>query len=644
MHSSSFLLRMAGPLLMLLSVAGAHAQYSWSKYQNNPLVTNAVQPCVIYDSAAQHYRMWYIELGTGVIREGMSPDGQTWTIRDGSDLAPGASGTYDTYIHTVTVTHFGDSLAMYYTCSNDNSTLVVARAVSVDGTHWVKSPLHPVLTYGGYGSWDSHAVGVNTVLFRNGVFKMWYGGDNSSIIATGSAQSTDGVTWTKYAGNPILTPGPSGSFDAREAAIIAMDWHDSLAVGLYESVSGVGAETFSIATSADGITWTKSPGNPVYTPSAPAWDGYAIGGGTLLWTNGRYTCWYSGYSGYYWSVGMAFLQRPGALVVTPGALDFGWVRVNTRDTASLTLSHPGGLDTLHVVSITSSDTLFSVAKGPFLVPPGDSLVLPVVYTPKSANADSGSITCVTGSPAPQTVRVSVRGRGFRLSNAPTIVGITTVPNLYAQVRVTWLRSIGDSTGAADPVTMYSIWRLVPGMIAQGSAQRPASLTLPAAVTDNPSWDFVATVPAANLDRYSYIAPVLYNYAQPYTWTTFLVAAHTKGLMVYQSAPDSIQYDPPPLTSVNSPTGDAPREFALDQNYPNPFNPTTVIRYGLPQRSPVKLEVYNMLGQRVATLENGERESGYHEVRFDGTGLASGVYVYRLQAGSFVKSMKLLLLR
>ena len=86
------------------------------------------------------------------------------------------------------------------------------------------------------------------------------------------------------------------------------------------------------------------------------------------------------------------------------------------------------------------------------------------------------------------------------------------------------------------------------------------------------------------------------------------------------------------TSVTGPRPAAiPVSYGLEQNYPNPFNPGTTIRYGLAQRSGVSLMVYNTLGQAVRTLVGSEQEAGYHEVRFDATGLASGVYFYRIEA-------------
>jgi predicted GH43/DUF377 family glycosyl hydrolase len=88
----------------------------------------------------------------------------------------------------------------------------------------------------------------------------------------------------------------------------------------------------------------------------------------------------------------------------------------------------------------------------------------------------------------------------------------------------------------------------------------------------------------------------------------------------------------------------PQTFMLEQNYPNPFNPSTTIRYGLPQKSAVRLTVFNTLGQQVAQLVNGDMEAGFHEVRFDASGLSSGVYFYRLRTGGVVETKQFLLLR
>ncbi len=88
----------------------------------------------------------------------------------------------------------------------------------------------------------------------------------------------------------------------------------------------------------------------------------------------------------------------------------------------------------------------------------------------------------------------------------------------------------------------------------------------------------------------------------------------------------------------------PAHFSMAQNYPNPFNPSTLIKYGLPSDAKVELHVYNLLGQRVAMIVDEQQEAGYHEVVFQNQALPSGVYFYRLHAGSFVQTRKMLIVR
>jgi hypothetical protein len=99
-----------------------------------------------------------------------------------------------------------------------------------------------------------------------------------------------------------------------------------------------------------------------------------------------------------------------------------------------------------------------------------------------------------------------------------------------------------------------------------------------------------------------------------------------------------------ITNIASSPGETPTRIQLDQNYPNPFNPTTTIGYALPNRAHVTLSVFNTLGQQVAPLVNEVQEAGYHEAKFDGTGRASGMYFYRLRAGDYFATKKLVLLK
>jgi PKD repeat protein len=88
----------------------------------------------------------------------------------------------------------------------------------------------------------------------------------------------------------------------------------------------------------------------------------------------------------------------------------------------------------------------------------------------------------------------------------------------------------------------------------------------------------------------------------------------------------------------------PESYALDQNYPNPFNPATTIRYALPEQARVTLRVFTLLGEEIATLIDEVQEAGFRSVDFDASAFASGAYFYRLTAGSFVETRRMILVK
>lgn len=90
--------------------------------------------------------------------------------------------------------------------------------------------------------------------------------------------------------------------------------------------------------------------------------------------------------------------------------------------------------------------------------------------------------------------------------------------------------------------------------------------------------------------------------------------------------------------------DIPTEFKLFQNYPNPFNPNTQIIYGIPEDSNVKIEIFNLLGELVEVLIDEFKNAGYYTENLNIKKRSSGIYIYRIQAGSFVETKKMILMK
>ncbi|MDX1617427.1 MAG: family 16 glycosylhydrolase [Balneolaceae bacterium] len=125
---------------------------------------------------------------------------------------------------------------------------------------------------------------------------------------------------------------------------------------------------------------------------------------------------------------------------------------------------------------------------------------------------------------------------------------------------------------------------------------------------------------------------------------FCVDDVTHASLTYDANQNDITCTSASKAAAGSDSFDKVVEFALHANYPNPFNPSTMIAYQLPASEFVTLEVFNMAGQRVATLVNRQQSPGRYRVPFDASGLSSGIYLYKLRAGSFIETRKMILLK
>jgi hypothetical protein len=128
-----------------------------------------------------------------------------------------------------------------------------------------------------------------------------------------------------------------------------------------------------------------------------------------------------------------------------------------------------------------------------------------------------------------------------------------------------------------------------------------------------------------------------------TSSTLGIAVNDSGVVFVGTLNGQVYRSAQPTVSMVD-HSEHPWEFALYQNYPNPFNPSTTIRFAIPDSRFTLLRIFNLLGQQVATLVNEMKQAGQYEVKWDAEGLASGVYLYRLEAGEFQETKRMVLMR
>jgi uncharacterized repeat protein (TIGR01451 family) len=224
---------------------------------------------------------------------------QTWTRHAGNPLI-GDSGSYQPEVVVV-----GGTYHMFHTY-RASFPEVVHHRTSSDGIAW-SAPV-TVLQSGAAGAWDGDGVYVDSVLYEDGVFKMWYTGRpvGGGVNRIGYATSPDGTAWTKHAGNPVLVPGPG--WDAtyvREATVVHLGATYHM---WYAGTSTWPDYSIGYATSPDGIAWTKNAANPVLTPLPGSFDDTTVYAPQVVHYGGTFHMWYSGGDGATndrWEIGYA---------------------------------------------------------------------------------------------------------------------------------------------------------------------------------------------------------------------------------------------------------------------------------------------------------------------------------------------------
>ena len=248
-------------------------------------------------------------------------------------LGPGAPGSWDSYnVVMGSVQRVGGTYHLWYYGSANNFNFQIGHATSADGIAWIRDATNPVVTAGPPGSWEERAASGPEVVYEDGLFKMWYSGlDNSATPGSiGYATSPDGSAWTKYAGNPVVTKGPS-AWDSQNIVNGAV-LHDSSGYRLWYSGSGDGLTYRSgLAFSQDGITWTKHSAGPVMDVGPAAWDSFRVHPSTILSSELGLVMFYIGSDGG--------TQRVGVALSTDGVV---WTKYGGNPT--LDVGMPGAWD------------------------------------------------------------------------------------------------------------------------------------------------------------------------------------------------------------------------------------------------------------------------------------------------------------
>lgn len=304
------------PTLAKTQLSAPNVPSNWTKLPGNPVLTHGTTlqwddqwvwgPSVILDGST--YKMWYVSYGQVSISRKIgyatSPDGITWTkVATGPVLSPGTSaGDWDVAgVSYPTVIKDGSTYKMWFNGVDLAGIGRVGYATSADGITWTKYAGNPVMNVGTSGSWDSTYVGMPSVIKVGTTYMLWYRGGSATGGAIGFATSPDGIAWTKY--DPVI-PGGSGSWDTTPYHPEVI--FDGTAYHMWYSGCNQAEDLCQegYAISPDGSHWTRK-GMVLPQGTTGAWDGQSADHAAVLLVGSTFKMWYSGYNGTNYQIGYA---------------------------------------------------------------------------------------------------------------------------------------------------------------------------------------------------------------------------------------------------------------------------------------------------------------------------------------------------
>lgn len=279
------------------AVATPSAASGWVKYSGNPVLGGTLGTCfdVALLKEGPTYRMWFSWRPKKSIGLVESNDGMHWS-EPRIVLSPKEQSEWEQNLNRPVVVKHGGGYQMWYT-GQAHGKSAIGFATSPDGVTWTRMSERPVLK--AELPWEKVAVMCPHVLWDDATreYRMWYSaGEQYEPNAIGYATSADGLTWKKYAGNPIFRANPDSAWERHKVTACQVvrqgDWYLMFYIGFCDEHRA----QIGIARSKDGITnWQRCPKNPVIEPDPGQWDHdacykpYAIldGNRWLLWYNGR---------------------------------------------------------------------------------------------------------------------------------------------------------------------------------------------------------------------------------------------------------------------------------------------------------------------------------------------------------------------